>query len=171
MNLEEEVKRGTFREDLFYRLNVIPVLSPPLRERVEDILPLTRHFLVKNCLAMQRPIMHLEKEALEALEAYPWNGNVRELENIMERIVALTEGEQITLHDLPGSVAKCYREGTPASVSPNGIDLERTIDDIERKLISEALQLAGGVKARAALMLSINRTTLVGKMRRLGMEL
>ena len=88
VNLEEEVARGNFREDLFYRLNVIPILIPPLRERIEDILPLTKHFLEKNCRSMQRPIMHLDKEALEALEAYPWNGNVRELENIVERIVA-----------------------------------------------------------------------------------
>jgi two-component system, NtrC family, response regulator AtoC len=172
VNLEEEVKRGHFREDLFYRLNVIPVVIPPLRERIEDILPLTRHFLEKNCHAMQRPIMHLEKEALEALEAYPWNGNVRELENIMERVVALTEGDQITMRDLPSNIAKSYleRDGSP-SVTPRGIDMVQTINEIERKMIAEALQLTGGVKARAALMLSINRTTLVEKMRRLGIPL
>jgi DNA-binding NtrC family response regulator len=173
VNLEEEVQRGNFREDLFYRLNVIPLLIPPLRERIEDILPLTRHFLEKNCRAMQRPIMHLEKEALEALEAYPWNGNVRELENIMERIVALTEGDQIALRDLPSNIAKAYleRAGSPTSVTPQGIDMVQTINEIEKKMIAEALQLAGGVKARAALMLSINRTTLVEKMRRLGITL
>lgn len=173
VNLEEEVKRGNFREDLFYRLNVIPVLIPPLRERIEDILPLTQHFLEKNCRAMQRPIMHLEKEALEALEAYPWNGNVRELENIMERVVALTEGNLITLHDLPSNIAKAYldRAGSATSVTPLGIDMVQTINDIEKKMIAEALQLSGGIKARAALMLSINRTTLVEKMRRLGIPL
>jgi DNA-binding NtrC family response regulator len=173
VNLEQEVQRGNFREDLFYRLNVIPVLIPPLRERIEDILPLTRHFLEKNCRAMQRPIMHLEKESLEALEAYPWNGNVRELENIMERVVALTEGNQITLRDLPSNIAKTYleREGSPTSVTPKGIDMVRTINEIEKKMIAEALQLSGGVKARAALMLCINRTTLVEKMRRLGLPL
>ena len=171
VNLEEEVKRGNFREDLFYRLNVIPVLIPPLRERTQDILPLTRHFLEKNCKAMQRPIMHLDKEALEALEAYPWNGNVRELENIMERVVALTEGDQITLRDLPSSVSKTYLEGARISVTPSGIDMVQTINEIEKKMIGEALQLSGGVKARAAVMLSINRTTLVEKMRRLGMPL
>jgi len=173
VNLEEEVKRGNFREDLFYRLNVIPLLLPPLRERIEDILPLTRHFLEKNCRSMQRPIMHLEKEALEALEAYPWNGNVRELENIMERVVALTEGDLIALRDLPSNIAKAYmeRSTSPTSVTPQGIDMVQTINDIEKKMISEALQLAGGVKARAALMLSINRTTLVEKMRRLGIPL
>ena len=171
VNLEEEVKRGNFREDLFYRLNVIPVLIPPLRERIQDILPLTRHFLEKNCRSMQRPIMHLEKDALEALEAYPWKGNVRELENIIERIVALTEGDVITLRDLPANVSKAYLEGSPISVTPSGIDMVRAINEIEKKMIGEALQLAGGVKARAAVMLSINRTTLVEKMRRLGMQL
>jgi two-component system, NtrC family, response regulator AtoC len=171
VNLEEEVKRGNFREDLFYRLNVIPVLIPPLRERIEDILPLTRHFLEKNCRSMQRTIMHLEKESLEALEAYHWNGNVRELENIIERIVALTEGDTITLRDLPSNVAKNYLEGSPTSVTPSGIDMVRTINEIEKRMIGEALQLSGGVKARAAVMLSINRTTLVEKMRRLGMQL
>jgi two-component system, NtrC family, response regulator AtoC len=173
VNLEQEVQRGNFREDLFYRLNVIPVLIPPLRERVEDILPLTRHFLEKNCRSMQRTIMHLEKEALEALESYPWNGNVRELENIMERVVALTEGDLITIRDLPSNIVKAYleRAGSPTSVTPQGIDMVRTINDIEKKMIAEALQLSGGVKARAALMLSINRTTLVEKMRRLGIPL
>jgi two-component system, NtrC family, response regulator AtoC len=173
VNLEQEVERGNFREDLFYRLNVIPVLIPPLRERIQDILPLSRHFLEKNCRAMQRPVMHLEKEALEALEAYHWNGNVRELENIMERIVALTEGDLITLRDLPSKIAKSYleRAGSPTAVTPQGIDMVRTINEIERQMIAEAMQLAGGVKARAAVMLSINRTTLVEKMRRLGMPL
>ncbi|UFS71236.1 sigma-54 dependent transcriptional regulator [Geomonas sp. RF6] len=173
VNLEDEVKRGNFREDLFYRLNVIPLLIPPLRERTEDILPLTRHFLQKNCQSMQRPLMHLEKEALEALEFYPWYGNVRELENIVERIVALTEGDVITLKDLPSNIVKIYteRDASPTSVTPSGIDMVKTINDIERKMIAEALQLAHGVKARAAAMLNLNRTTLVEKMRRLGMPL
>ncbi|WP_026840411.1 sigma-54-dependent transcriptional regulator [Citrifermentans bremense] len=171
VNLEEEVARGNFREDLFYRLNVIPILIPPLRERIEDILPLTKHFLDKNCRSMQRPIMHIDKEALEALEAYPWNGNVRELENIIERIVALTEGDVITLRDLPANIVKSYVEGTPTSVTPAGIDMVAAINEIEKRMIGEALQLAGGVKARAAVMLNINRTTLVEKMRRLGIPL
>jgi two-component system, NtrC family, response regulator AtoC len=170
VNLEDEAARGNFREDLFYRLNVIPLLIPPLRERIQDILPLTMHFLEKNCRAMQRPMMHLEKEALEALEAYPWNGNVRELENIIERVVALSEGDLITLRDLPANVTKSYLERPPTTVPPNGVDLVQTINEIEKKMISEALHLAGGVKARAAAMLKLNRTTLVEKMRRLGMQ-
>jgi len=173
VNLEDEVKRGNFREDLFYRLNVIPLLIPPLRERVEDILPLTRHFLEKNCQSMQRPLMHLEKEALEALECYPWPGNVRELENIVERLVALTEGDVITVKDLPSNIVKIYseRDASPTAVTPSGIDMVKTINEIERKMISDALQLSNGVKARAAAMLNLNRTTLVEKMRRLGMPL
>jgi len=108
----------------------------------------------------------------EALEAYPWNGNVRELENIMERIVALTEGDLITLRDLPANIAKNYLEGAhTTSVTPAGIDMVAAISEIEKRMIGEALQLAGGVKARAAVMLNINRTTLVEKMRRLGMPL
>ncbi|HJV66617.1 MAG TPA: sigma-54 dependent transcriptional regulator [Geomonas sp.] len=171
VNLEEEVRRGNFREDLFYRLNVIPLQIPPLRERTEDILPLASHFLEKNCKAMGRTIRHIDKEALEALEAYPWHGNVRELENIIERIVALTEGDIITLRDLPANVTRHFLEGSSTAVTPAGIDMVQTISEIEKRMIAEALQLTGGVKARAAVMLNINRTTLVEKMRRLGMPL
>jgi two-component system response regulator AtoC len=165
-NLEDEVKAGNFRDDLYYRLNVIPLGLPPLRERVEDILPLVRFFLRKDCKEMKRPMMNLAKEALEALEMYHWPGNVRELENIVERTVALTEGEQITLEDLPTAI----RSGASSRVVERGIDLQKTVSDLERKMIGEALVLANGVKARAAELLKLNRTTLVEKMRRLGMD-
>ena len=172
VDLEEEIKRGNFREDLYYRLNVIPITIPPLRERTEDILPLLRHFLAKNCQAMQRNVMSIDKDALEALELYNWPGNVRELENVMERVVALTEGEHITLHDLPPNIGRIYseRKETHTRVTEDGLDLVKTISDIERKMISDALGLSNGVKARAAAMLKLNRTTLVEKMKRLGME-
>ncbi|HEY6873293.1 MAG TPA: sigma-54 dependent transcriptional regulator [Geobacteraceae bacterium] len=165
-NLEEEVKAGNFRDDLYYRLNVIPLILPPLRERMEDILPLVRHFLQKNCKEMKRPMMSLAKEALEALELYHWPGNVRELENVVERTVALTEGNLITLDDLPSAI----RKTASTRVVERGVDLVKTINEIERKMISEALALSDGVKARAATLLKLNRTTLVEKMRRLGME-
>ncbi len=165
-NLEEEVKAGNFRDDLFYRLNVIPLNLPPLRERVEDTLPLIRYFLRKNCKEMKRPSMTLTKEAFEALEFYHWPGNVRELENIVERTVALTDGDQITLDDLPSAI----RAGASTRVIERGVDLPKTISDIERKMIIEALALSNGVKSRAAQMLNLNRTTLVEKMRRLGMD-
>jgi DNA-binding NtrC family response regulator len=165
-NLEEEVKAGNFRDDLYYRLNVIPLNLPPLRERVEDILPLVKHFLQKNCREMKRPMMTVVKDAFEALELYGWPGNVRELENIVERTVALTEGNQITLDDLPSAI----RMTASTRVVERGVDLVKTVAELERKMIAEALALSGGVKARAAALLNLNRTTLVEKMRRLGME-
>ncbi|MGD0843508.1 MAG: sigma-54 dependent transcriptional regulator [Geobacteraceae bacterium] len=172
VNLEAEVKKGAFRDDLFYRLNVIPVTLPPLRERVEDILPLVRHFLAKYCKEMDRPSMNIAKEALIALEVYNWPGNVRELENVVERTVALTEGDQITLSDLPSNITRAYsdQEELSTRVTSRGVDLVKTVSEIERKMISDALSLSDGVKARAAALLKLNRTTLVEKMRRLGME-
>ena len=173
-NLSEEVKQGTFREDLYYRLNVIPVNLPPLRERTEDILPLARHFLAKYCKEMKRPLMTITKEVVEAFEGYEWPGNVRELENVMERTVALTEGTTIGLDDLPSAITKSLgmnQEVFPSRVTARGIDMAQTITDMERKMIEDALALSKGVKARAAALLKLNRTTLVEKMRRLGMPL
>jgi two-component system response regulator AtoC len=170
-DLEEEVRKGNFREDLYYRLNVIPLHIPPLRERVADILPLARHFMAKYCTEMGRPLMTSGKETLEALELYDWPGNVRELENLVERLVALTEGDQITLQDLPANISKVYghRELLAPRVTEQGIDLPGTVNEIERQMIAEALALTDGIKARAAALLHLNRTTLVEKMRRLGM--
>jgi len=172
VNLEEEVKKGNFRDDLFYRLNVIPVTLPPLRERVEDILQLVRHFLAKYCKEMDRPLMSIAKEVLMALEIYKWPGNVRELENVVERTVALTEGDQIALDDLPTNITRAYseQEEMPTRITSRGVDMVKVLSDIERKMIIDALSLADGVKARAAALLNLNRTTLVEKMRRLGME-
>jgi two-component system, NtrC family, response regulator AtoC len=166
VNLEEEVKKGAFREDLYYRLNVIPLQLPPLRERTEDILPLLKYFVEKNCTEMKRPVMSISNEALELLEAYRWPGNVRELENMVERIVALTDGNRITANDIPSNI----REEALTKVTERGVDLVQTINEIERKMICDALLLSKGVKAKAALMLNLNRTTLVEKMRRLGID-
>ncbi|MEI8355412.1 MAG: sigma-54 dependent transcriptional regulator [Deltaproteobacteria bacterium] len=166
VNLEEEVKRVKFREDLYYRLNVIPVTIPPLRERTEDILPLSMHFIEKNCLEMKQPVMTIQKEAIEILELYHWPGNVRELENAIERMVTLTDGSTITEQDVPTNI----REQVMTRVTERGIDLAKTVSEIEKQMIIEALLLAKGVKAQAASMLKLNRTTLVEKMRRLGIE-
>lgn len=174
-NLEEQVKRGLFREDLYYRLNVIPILLPPLRDRREDIALLARHFLQKICKEMKRPLMSLSSEAMQALEAYDWPGNVREMENVIERTVALTDGERIERRDLPQHVGggEDKRSGpafmTP-KVSESGINMEQVLADIERGMILEALELSQGVKARAAALLKINRTTLVEKMKRLSLD-
>jgi DNA-binding NtrC family response regulator len=121
---------------------------------------------------MDRPSMNIAKEALIALEVYNWPGNVRELENVVERTVALTEGDQITLSDLPSNITRAYNDQEELStrVTSRGVDLVKTVSEIERKMITDALSLSDGVKARAAALLNLNRTTLVEKMRRLGME-
>lgn len=167
LDLAEEVRKGNFRDDLFYRLNVIPLQLPPLRERVEDILPLAKHFLAKYCKEMQRRNMSLASDTLEALESYQWPGNVRELENVMERVAALTEDDTVTLQDLPHNV----REEGLTRLTGRGVDLVKVLAEIERGMIRDALALSDGVKARAAALLNLNRTTLVEKMRRLGMPL
>jgi len=173
--LEEEVKKGTFREDLYYRLNVIPIVLPALKDRREDIALLARHFLGRCCKAMGREPMALSTEAIRALELYDWPGNVREMENVIERTVALTDSDLISQQDLPAVIGEIeQQEEKPLPhpvITSAGIDLPATIAEIERNMIEEALQLTSGVKARAASLLQINRTTLVEKMKRLGLEL
>ncbi len=173
LSLEEEVKNSRFREDLFYRLNVIPLIVPPLRERREDIVPLTRHFLAKYCREMNRGEMGISRQALESLEGYPWPGNVRELENAVERLVALTESETITLAELPESIVKqnANRLSFSYDLDDTGLDFAATISEIETLIISRALARTDHVKARTAALLKMNRTTLVEKMKRLGLEL
>ncbi len=174
-NLEEEVAAGNFREDLYYRLNVIPVHLPPLRQRQEDILLLARHFLIHTCATMKRTLMGLASDAARAMELYSWPGNVREMENVIERAVTLADGSDIEIHDLPPAIAAQLGKqinGAPSAprVGKEGVDMPAVISDIERQMIAEALELAGGVKARAAALLSINRTTLVEKVKRLGIN-
>lgn len=172
LSLEQEVKQGRFREDLFYRLNVIPLIVPPLRERKEDIVPLTRHFLAKYCREMNRGEMHISRQAMESLEMYPWPGNVRELENAVERLVALTESETITIADLPDSIGK--QHGNVLSfnyeLGDSGLDFAATINEIESQIIVRALARTDHVKSRTAALLQMNRTTLVEKMKRLGIN-
>ncbi|AMV71980.1 sigma-54 dependent transcriptional regulator [Desulfuromonas carbonis] len=172
-DIEEEIKRGQFREDLYYRLNVIPIVLPPLRERREDIPLLARHFLQKSCSELKRPLMTLAPEAMKALENYPWPGNVREMENVIERSVTLTDGENIECQDLPPNIAGGLAdENSPPfpKVSETGVDMPAVIARIEGAMIAEAMALAKGVKARAAVLLGINRTTLVEKIKRLGLD-
>lgn len=172
-DLEEQVKAGNFREDLYYRLNVIPIQLPSLKERKGDIPLLARHFLEKICKEMHRPLMSLDQDALKAIEAYDWPGNVREMENVIERSIALTDGELIRCDDLPPDIGKRPTENlqlTP-QVTNDGTDMNLVIAEIERQMILQAMELGKGVKARAADLLKINRTTLVEKIKRLGMEI
>lgn len=172
-DLEEMIVRGQFREDLFYRLNVIPLTLPPLRQRREDIALLSQHFLRKSCQALQRDLVSLDPTALQILEGYNWPGNVRELENIMERMVALCDGSQINVQDLPAHIcgarqASLARDGLQ-NLPEDGINMPQLLRQLENRWIRQALQRSAGVKAQAAALLGINRTTLVEKMRRLGL--
>jgi DNA-binding NtrC family response regulator len=171
LDLEQQVRQGNFREDLFYRLNVIPLHLPPLRERKQDIMALVMYFLEKYCRQMGRTVMTISKKALEALEDYTWPGNVRELENLVERMVALTEGDVIQFEDLPAVMCEQNRLSGAVSLelTERGVDMVSVITEIERKLIVQALTLSNGVKAQAAALLGINRTTLVEKLKRLKM--
>jgi transcriptional regulator with GAF, ATPase, and Fis domain len=171
-DLESQVQQGQFREDLFYRLNVIPIHLPPLCERREDIPLLARHFLRKICDEMKRPLMTLTLAAVRALEGYHWPGNVREMENVIERSVALTDGEIIDRRDLPPQLSGGGERHDPLpvpAVCAAGINLAETIDTIERAMIRQALEMSGGIKSRAALLLGLNRTTLVEKIKRHGL--
>jgi DNA-binding NtrC family response regulator len=172
LSLENEVRNGRFREDLFYRLNVIPLIVPPLRDRKEDIVLLARFFLSKYCAEMKRPPIAISRQALEAMEMYDWPGNVRELENAVERLVALAEGDTVSIPDLPENIGK--QHGSVLSFScelvEGGLDLAAAVAEIEAKIISRALARTDNVKAKAAALLKMNRTTLVEKMKRLGLE-
>jgi two-component system response regulator AtoC len=153
-DLEEAVAAGRFREDLYYRLNVIPVVLPPLRERRTDIPPLVEHFLRKFGGGSRREVA---PEALEALMAYSWPGNVRELESVIERAVLLGEESVIGPGDLPAAVrARRSRRDLGLEIPEEGINL----DDLERALIRKALDRAEGNVTRAARLLGLTRRTL-----------
>ncbi|MEJ2471543.1 MAG: sigma-54 dependent transcriptional regulator [Desulfuromonadales bacterium] len=167
-DLEDRVQRGLFREDLFYRLNVIPIHLPPLRERREDIPLLAKHFLRKICTEMRRPLLGMSPEAITAMENYAWPGNVREMENVIERAVALTDGERIDCQDLPSQIGGLRGDDQlpRLRIPEDGIDLTETIAGLEKALIQQALHKSDNIKARAATLLRINRTTLVEKIKR-----
>lgn len=172
IDLEMKVNQAEFREDLYYRLNVIPLHLPPLRERQQDILPLAGYFLEKYCKLMGRSMMNINKQALEVLERYSWPGNVRELENLIERIIALTDGTVITSNDLPAGFLRDKRSsvGVRIDLNEKGVDLVATLGEIEQTLITQALKLSGGNRAKASKLLGINRTTMVEKIKRLKLE-
>lgn len=170
-DLAELVKAREFREDLYYRLNVIPVNLPALRERREDIPLLIKHFLKKSSEAQNRPLCVLSGDAAAALQQYDWPGNVRELENVIERAVALVDdGEMISLCDLPPQIHQQPESSISAAACPplteEGVDLPALVADLECRMIQAALQRCDGVKSKAAELLRLNRTTLVEKIRR-----
>ena len=152
------VTEGKFREDLFYRINVIPIVLPPMRARVEDIAPLTQHFIVKICKEQKIPEKKISTEAMRLLEAYPWPGNVRELENSLERTVALEPGPVITVSSLPEAIALGVRTRVPdfESLPAEGINLEAYLEAVGKRLMREALDRCEGVQTKAAELLRMS---------------
>jgi two-component system response regulator PilR (NtrC family) len=155
--VEEDVKSGKFRQDLYYRLNVIRIEVPPLRDRREDIGELARSFLDRCSREHNKPIRGFAPDALRALDAYAFPGNVRELENIVERAVALATGQLIGLGDLTAEVSGAAAQPTPALVSlpEDGCALDDVLGEIERRLILQALERTGGVRTNAAKLLGV----------------
>jgi len=167
-DLEELVRQNRFREDLFYRLNVIPIRVPPLRERVSDIPLLLQHFLQLFSRTKKKPLKRVSPTALELLRQHPWPGNVRELENLMERLVILTEGELIEVSDLPEKFQRLTLppHADTGQFSERGIRFTDAVAAFERDLILKALHRSNWVKSRAAQLLHLNRTTLLEKMKK-----
>jgi two-component system, NtrC family, response regulator AtoC len=180
-DLGRMVAEGQFREDLFYRLNVIPVQLPPLRDRKEDIPLLVQHFLDKflskrdphdgaDAVRGAATPSTVSQEAMRRLMAFSWPGNVRQLENAIERAVALSAGRtQMDVADLPPEVQQAHETAlsTVVTLPEDGLDLDAFIADIERDLIRRSLERTGGNKGRAARLLNLKRTTLVEKLKRL----
>jgi DNA-binding NtrC family response regulator len=181
-DLEAAVQKREFREDLYYRLNVIPLKIPALRERKSDITALIQHFITQFNTATGHTVEMPQGQILEALQAYDWPGNVRELENLIERLVILKGQGTVDLGDLPHRIFQNFAEGRPAGtgamsewefprmVLPNsGLDLKAIVEAFENHLVDQALARTGNNKNRASELLQMNRTTLVEKLRKRGM--
>jgi len=154
-DLEAEMRAGRFREDLFYRLNVVQIRVPPLRERREDVLPLADHFLRRFAAEHGRPMPVLSAETRRRLDDYPFPGNVRELENLMERAVALSAGDEVTVDALPAALRMGAASISPDGPLPDAFSLESHLEAIERQLIDRALAETRGVKKDAAARLGL----------------
>jgi DNA-binding NtrC family response regulator len=155
-NIERLVRKGTFREDLYFRINVIPVHLPPLRERDSDVLLLTRHLAAKHAAEHGRPVPEFTDRVLDIFRGYAWPGNVRELENVLQRLVVMTDGDTIDAPDLP-ALMRFSSEGAAE-------DLGRTLAHVERAYIRNVLESVGGNKSQAARILDIDRKTLRAKL-------
>jgi two-component system response regulator PilR (NtrC family) len=157
-DLGRAVAEGRFREDLYYRINVIPISLPALRSRREDIPLLAEHFLTKYTTQMEKPISGIARSSMEVLLQHEWPGNIRELENVIERAVALEATPTILPESLPPSIRGIVPRngGTPESLPESGFDLEAHVKEIERGYIAQALQRAGGVQVKAADLLGMS---------------
>jgi len=174
-DLEKQVEERKFRQDLFYRLHVIPITIPPLRERRSDIPLLIDHFMKVFNENKRASITGVDRDAMTTLVQYHWPGNIRELENLIERIVTLKQSGTVTVSDLPDKFLQAPVVRFPQALdsiafSEGGVNLTKELERYENRLIMEALKRSGGVTSRAAQMLSLNRTTLVEKMKRKGLD-
>jgi Nif-specific regulatory protein len=163
-NLEEEIKNGLFREDLYYRINVFPIYMPPLRDRKNDVMLLADYFLEKYAKENHKDITRISTPAIEMLTSYHWPGNVRELENCITAAAALASGGRIGFDELPTGVRERRAAGERTRL---GTEM---LEDVERRHIELVLRAVGGNKAEAARMLGINRATLYRKLARHGLE-
>jgi transcriptional regulator with PAS, ATPase and Fis domain len=164
------VAEGTFREDLYYRLNVIPVKLPPLRERRDDIPLLVQHFLQKLSAEPGRGPATMSQEGLRRLMAYHWPGNVRQLENVVERSIAFSQGRpQVEVQDLASEAYTSPEPDSSKDVSfpEEGVDFDRYVSNVELSLIKQSLERTRGNKRQAAKLLNLKRTTLIEKLKRL----
>ncbi|HPP05990.1 MAG TPA: sigma-54 dependent transcriptional regulator [Syntrophorhabdaceae bacterium] len=166
-DLEQMVKEGKFREDLYYRLNVVPIHIPPLRERKQDIPLLINYFLEQSNRLNDASVEGFDEGALEVMMAYDYPGNVRELNNIVERVVVLKKKGVITIEDLPEKLWGSKEKEEQIDIQKG---YETLVTEFERAIIMKALKETKGVKSKAASILNMNRTTLIEKMKRLGME-
>jgi len=164
-NLQQMVEHGVFRQDLFFRLSVVPLHLPPLRERPSDIPPLVEYFLSLYSRKNRKDIRAVAPAAIEALLAYRWPGNIRELENTIERAVILCLGERISLSELPGHIRQSAGDPAPAVPRPG-----MTLKEMEQDLIRVTLEQTAGNRTRAAEILGISRQTLQNKLREYALE-
>lgn len=171
-DLEEEVRKGTFREDLFYRLYVVPLALPPLRERKSDIPLLISHFLRFFNEKNSRNLQGIDSEAMDIMHHYSWPGNVRELRNVVERLVVVYGEGEIGPKDLPERVIRDHRSitGAKIEITDDGICLNTAVTEFEKALIVQSLEKTNWVKNKAAKLLQLNRTTLVEKIKRHHLE-
>jgi len=172
-DLEEEVQKGNFREDLFYRLYVIPIMLPSLRERKTDIPFLVSHFMEEYAQKNHKTPMKVAANAMQAMVNHPWYGNVRELKNLIERIVVLKDGDTLLLEDLPEKIrmsGETAGRGKERPEAEDGISFQTAVSEFEKALILSALEKTNWVKNRAADLLKIKRTTLVEKIKRYNLE-
>jgi len=168
-NLQRAVQEGQFREDLFYRLNVVGIRLPSLRERPEDIPALAQHFLAKyRRLRPDAPLSGISPQAMEALKAYRWPGNVRELEHAVERAVVLAEGTELADGDLPDELRSAPRPPPPVSLPEGSLSVKRATRSVEEQLIRKALEQTGGNRTRAAELLELSYRALLYKIKEYG---